>query len=351
MPACYDLGQQAADLGAEHRRELLAVPASLRQLEIAKQSENPGRQYVQAVATLVDADRLPRSEVNQAQANFDSRAAGRLRLEQQVVEARSALALAMGLPADQIASAARARRRVSGRPGRGAALERARRRAGPGRPGPDAARRLPRPARRVERRARCGARPPPTAAPADRRHDQQRATPACGPVAAPGTSWARPSSESQGGDAFVGVRWSRPWANTTALGEIAEAEAAYQQAVWLRTERGARDCRRRVNAVAALQTGFLRLGKARAAVTGFRAALDGEQDKLRLGAGLDHRPADGGGTAERRPAGPGRRAAGVRRGRRAAALRQRHAARRRGDRGPRRATSSSGRRPGRRSQT
>ena len=76
-----------------------------------------------------------------------------------------------------------------------------------------------------------------------------------------------------------------PMANTAALGEVAEAEAAYQQAMWLRTERARVIAADVTNAVTALQTAFLRLGDATAAVSGFRAALDGEQDKLRLGLG------------------------------------------------------------------
>jgi outer membrane protein TolC len=92
-------------------------------------------------------------------------------------------------------------------------------------------------------------------------------------------------TEASGPDASVGLRWTRPVANNVALGGMAEAEAAHQQALWLRTERGRVIAVEVVNAVTALQNGILRLTRATDAVRGFRAALDGEQDKLRLGVG------------------------------------------------------------------
>jgi outer membrane protein TolC len=94
-----------------------------------------------------------------------------------------------------------------------------------------------------------------------------------------------PFTGASGPDALVGVRWTRPMANNTALGAMAEAEAAYQQALSLRTERGRVIAVEVVNAVTALQNGILRLTRATEAVKGFQAALDGEQDKLRLGVG------------------------------------------------------------------
>jgi outer membrane protein TolC len=280
----YDLGQQAAALVRDTAAGYWRYRASLQQLEIATQSEARGREYVQAVTTLVQADRLPGSEANQAQASFDSRAADRLGLEQQVVEARSALALAMGVPATQIATL-----------------------PAPGDEFPDGLADAP-PTNTPEqvqslvdlaltRRAdylaagkKVDAAQVVRQAAANRVRPQLDLTLSGGysslnPGRNPADFFASPFSEANGGDVFVGVRWARPWSNTTALGEVAEAEAAYRQTVSLRTERARTITADVTNAVAALQTGFLRLGKANAAVRGFRAALDGEQDKLRLGVG------------------------------------------------------------------
>jgi outer membrane protein len=280
----YDLGRQAADLVRSTATSYWQYLASLRQLEIATQSETRGREYVQAVTALVEADRLPRSEVNQAQANFDSRAAGRFGLEQQVVEARSALALAMGVPADQIAAL----------PAPSDAFPDGLAEAPLSRT-PDNVQRLIDLA--LRRRADyLSADKKVEAAGVLRQATANRLRPqfdlamsggysSLKPGRGAGDFLVSPFTDTSGGDAFVGVRWSRPMANTTALGEVAEAEAAYQQAMWLRTERARVIAADVMNAVTALQTGFLRLGKATDAVRGFRAALDGEQDKLRLGLG------------------------------------------------------------------
>ena len=279
-----DLGQQAADLVRASATAYWQYVASLRQLEIVTQSEARGRQYVDAVRTLADADRLPRSEVNQAQANFDSRAAGRFLLDQRVVEARSALALAMGLPPEQIASLAAPGDAFPDGLGEALPLR-----------GPDAVQALVDFA--LTRRADyLAAEKNRAAADVLRQVAANSVRPQMDVTLSTGYSSLRlgrgagaflgsPFAGASGPDALVGLRWTRPVANNTALGAMAEAEAAHQQALWLRTERGRVIAVEVVNAVAALQNGILRLTRATEAVKGFQAALDGEQDKLRLGVG------------------------------------------------------------------
>ncbi len=279
-----DLGQQTADLVLGTASRYWQYVAAVRQLEIVTQSEARGRTYVDAVTTLVEADRLPRSEVNQAQANFDSRAAGRFGLEQQVIEARSALALAMGLPPDEMASL----------PGPGDAFPDAQ---------PDAAPSLG--DGRVQafldlalaqRADYLAAEKRRAAADVLRRVAGNRVRPQLDLMLSTGYSSLRtgrspgaflgaPFTQATGPDAVVGMRWARPLANMAARGERAEFEAAYQQALWLRAERARVIATEVVNAVTALRNGTLRLGKATDAVRGFQAALEGEQDKLRLGVG------------------------------------------------------------------
>lgn len=279
-----DLGQQTADLVRASATSYWQLVASLRQLEIVTQSEARGREYVDAVRALAEADRLPRSEVNQAQASFDGRASGRFLLEQQVVEARSALALAMGLPPDQLASLPAP---VDGFPdGLGEA---------PPVRDPDGVQGLVEFA--LTRRADYLAAEKTRAAASVRRQvAANRVRPQMDLTFSTGYSSLRvgrdagaflgsPFGEVSGPDALVGLRWTRPLANNTALGEMAEAEAAHQQALWLRTERGRVIAGEVVTAVTALQNGVLRLTRATEAVQGFQAALDGERDKLRLGVG------------------------------------------------------------------
>ncbi len=279
-----DLGQQAADLVRTTALSYWQYVASRRQLEIVTQSEARGLLYVEAVRTLADADRLPRSEVNQAQANFDSRAAGRFLLDQQVVEARSALALAMGLPPEQIASLTAP----------GDVFPDGLAEVLPVR-GPDAVQALVDFAL-TRRGDYLAAEKNRAAADVLRQVAANTVRPQMDLTLSTGYSSLRlgrgagdflgsPFAGASGPDALVGLRWTRPVANNTAIGQRAEAEAAYQQAVWRRTERGRVVAVEVVNAVTALQNGLLRLARATEAAKGFQAALDGEQDKLRLGVG------------------------------------------------------------------
>ena len=279
-----DLGQRAADLVLATAVDYWQYVASQRQLEIAAQSEARGRQYVDAVRTLAEADRLPRSEVSQAQANFDSRAAGRFLLEQQVVEAQSALALAMGLPPDQLAAV----------PAPADAFPDGLVEAPPS-IAPDTLRALidlalTRRADYLAAEKKLAAADVARQLAANRVRSQLDLTLSTGYSslrAGRGANdfLASPFTQAAGPDAIVGLRWSRSLANTTALGEMAEAEAAYGQTLWLRTEQARVIAATVVNALTALRNGTLRLTKASEAVNGFKAALDGEQDRLRLGVG------------------------------------------------------------------
>ncbi|MBP7779224.1 MAG: TolC family protein [Acidobacteria bacterium] len=279
-----DLGQQAADLVLDTASRYWQYVASGRQLEIVTQSEARGRTYVEAVTTLVDADRLPRSEINQAQANFDSRAAGRFALEQQVIEARSGLALAMGLPPDEIAGLPSP---VDAFPD---GLSEAPPSIAPDRVQALIELALARRADYLAAEKRRAAADVLRQVAGNRVRPQLDLTLSTGYSSlragrSPGAFLGAPFTQAAGPDAVVGMRWVRPLANIAAQGERAEFEAAYQQALWLRAERARVIATEVVNAVTALTNGTLRLTRATGAVRGFQAALDGEQDKLRLGVG------------------------------------------------------------------
>jgi outer membrane protein TolC len=68
------------------------------------------------------------------------------------------------------------------------------------------------------------------------------------------------------------------------LGHVAEAEASYEQTRLLSSEKARTIANGVANALMAVYNGNERLKKAREAVTGYQAALEGENDKLRLGA-------------------------------------------------------------------
>ena len=89
----------------------------------------------------------------------------------------------------------------------------------------------------------------------------------------------------KGPNAVVGFHYEMPPANNLARGEVAEAEASYQQSVLLKTDRARVIANGVVNARTAIVTAVNRLNRANEAVTAYQAALEGERDKLRLGVG------------------------------------------------------------------
>jgi len=97
-----DVNQTIAQLLTTTAIQYWNVVAAERNLVIATDSENRGRNYVQDVQTLIDKDRVPRAEINQLIANLDGRTASRIAAEAQLVSAQQNLALAMGLPHDEI---------------------------------------------------------------------------------------------------------------------------------------------------------------------------------------------------------------------------------------------------------
>ena len=253
-------------------------------MQIIAESEARGQEFVDAVTTLVQADKLPRSEINQAQANLSGRAAGRIAVEQEATEARSNLALAMGLSPEQLAQL-----------------------PPPADDFPDGVNQPP-PSLSPERvRSLIGlaltrradylaAEKTREAADVIRRSVSDRLRPQLDLTISGGYSTLRegrrpneflasPFTRMKGPNAVVGFRYALPPANRLALGQAAEAEAFYQQALLLRTEQGRVIANGVVNALTAIFTGVNRLNRANEAVTAYQAALEGERDKLSLGVG------------------------------------------------------------------
>jgi outer membrane protein TolC len=97
-----DLNQSISDLLAGTVSAYWNAVAAKRLAGVYEDAESRGQIYVQTVRSLIDADKLPRAEISQVLANLASKAAQRISAQQQFLQARQALALAMGLPADQM---------------------------------------------------------------------------------------------------------------------------------------------------------------------------------------------------------------------------------------------------------
>lgn len=100
--ALLDLNQTISSLLATTASSYWNAVAAARQVEVARSAEQRGRTYVDNVQTLIQADRLAKSEINQAIANLADRTANRVAAEQTMIQAEQQLALAMGLDLAQI---------------------------------------------------------------------------------------------------------------------------------------------------------------------------------------------------------------------------------------------------------
>jgi len=100
--ARLELNHTAASLIADTAARYWEAGAAKQNLEVLREAEERGALLVNNVRTLVDADRLPRAEMQQVQANLAGRAANRAAGEQRLVEALQALALALGTPVEEL---------------------------------------------------------------------------------------------------------------------------------------------------------------------------------------------------------------------------------------------------------
>jgi len=100
----YDLSQTASQLIAGTAGAYWNQIGAVETLELYRQSEDRGRVLLENVQTLINADQLPRSEINNVVANLADRTTSRIAAEQRLVQATQSLALAMGVGPSQILS-------------------------------------------------------------------------------------------------------------------------------------------------------------------------------------------------------------------------------------------------------
>jgi outer membrane protein TolC len=98
----FDLRQTITDLLAAVASDYWQYVAALANLQVARGSEERGRTIKENLEELIAADRLPRAEIYETNANLADRIANRIAAEQQVAQAQQQLALAMGLGANEI---------------------------------------------------------------------------------------------------------------------------------------------------------------------------------------------------------------------------------------------------------
>ncbi len=98
----YDLNHLVAQLVTKAMTSYWTLVAARRSLEIAASTEERGRTLVENVNALIEADQVPRSDINDVSANLADRVSARLSAEQDVIVARTQLAIDMGLSGNQV---------------------------------------------------------------------------------------------------------------------------------------------------------------------------------------------------------------------------------------------------------
>jgi outer membrane protein len=95
----FDLDQVMAQLIANTASSYWNLVAAQKQVAVAADAEARGRAYLDNVKALVDADQVPRNDMNDVTANLASRSATRIAAEQQLATVRQQMALNMGTSA------------------------------------------------------------------------------------------------------------------------------------------------------------------------------------------------------------------------------------------------------------
>lgn len=279
----FDLNQAAADLLLSTATSYWRYAGAVKQLEIVRGSEARAREYVQNVEVLVRADRVPSSEMFQVRANLAGRTANRIHAEQQLAEARSALGLAIGLPPALVGQVPP--------PSDGFPEERV---VEPSF-SPDRVQSYIETA--LANRADClAAEKRKQAADVARRSSRNGVLPQLDLMLSGGYAGLQEGrglgsfldsvyTRTQGPDLLFGLRFSRPISNSVARGQLAEAEASYQQAALVSAEKAREAAAAVSSSLASVHLGIQRLDRAREAVALYQSALEGEKDKLRLAVG------------------------------------------------------------------
>jgi outer membrane protein TolC len=278
----HDTNQVVAQLLSNTAVSYWNAVAAVGNLRIARDSEERGAKYVRDVQILIDADRVAKAEINQLIANLDGRTASRIAAEQGVINAQQNLALAMGLGVIEVAVSPDA--------------------ADPFPEWPDNS--IPNVNPEITNKfvqKAMKARPDLIAAKL-RRQSAEELLPAARNQLRPqlnltlnagynglieGTGFERPFAAPfnrlGGPNAYASLNFAFPPRNDVAIGQLAQANASYQQAVLAETDLARNIASSVITAVTTLSNSISTLYKAREAVQYYRLALEDEQEKFRLG--------------------------------------------------------------------
>jgi len=279
----FDLNQTAADVLLATATDYWEYVGAVKRLEIVSGSEARAREYVESVGLLIEADKIPRSEIFQVRANLAGRTADRISVEQQLAEARYALGLAMGLGPGQVheiplPSDAFPDGPISEPSASPAAVQSYIDMALASRADYQAAEKRKQAADVIKRTSRNSLRPQLDLMVSSGFAGLQEGR-------GPGDFLDSLYTSARGPDLLFGLRYSRPVSNNLAHGQVAEAEASHQQAALLSSQKAREIAAGVASSLVSVYHGIQRLEKGREAVALYQSALEGEKDKLRLAVG------------------------------------------------------------------
>lgn len=277
-----DLNQTYTELLSNTAISYWEFVGAQRFLDVAVSSEQRGQTLLDNVTDLIHAERIPRNDINQVRANLADRVAARIAAQQQVFAARQQLALAMGLAPDAMTSLADAAEDLPelllAPAGDAETTRRYLALALSQRSDYVAARKRVEVERALLAQARNALRPAVDLTLSSGYSGLRQGV-------YPSSYLVSPFTGVHGLDAIAGLRYEFSPRNNAAAGRLTQTEVAIRQAE-LRAADTARIIATEVAvAMAGVRNAGLRLEKARESVTAFRAALDGEREKYRLGFG------------------------------------------------------------------
>jgi outer membrane protein len=281
--ALFDLNQNISDLLVNSAQAYWNTVAAAKSLSVFAGAEQRGHTYVSTVEALIEADKIPRSEISQVRANLADRTASRVAAQQRMVEARQQLAVAIGYPLEEMADAPDAMDPMPSPETGAAELDAALvnafiAKALGNRADLLALRKRNESADTLLVAARNQLRP---------QVDLRLGTGYSG--LREGTRFdqylASPFSGIRGADLIAGLRYSFPLGNHAAKARFAEVNAVSRQARY-RVDDAARTVASQVVvALEGVRNAAAQWEKARESVSHFQTALDNEREKYRLGFG------------------------------------------------------------------
>jgi outer membrane protein len=100
-----DLNQTVSDLLFNTAVAYWSTVAARQSMQVYREAEARGQLLLETVQSLIAADKIPRSEVSNVLANLADRTASRIAADQQLLQAKQQLALAVGMSAENLFAA------------------------------------------------------------------------------------------------------------------------------------------------------------------------------------------------------------------------------------------------------